>query len=254
MYKVIYMFGILLLGFSIGYASQDPDLVGLWLFEEGKGTIVSDSSGLGNDGETEGDPEWVEGKFGGGLEFDGADDMVVIPDSDTLEFDGDFTLAVWIKTEATPGDPPAIITKGYHDTSNTRPWYLLYYRPAGTMTMYLRDVASVNSVADGTTVINDGEWHHVVGMKADNEVKVYIDGVEDASVPLGAQAKYGESDYPLVFMRHYNRYLSGVIDEVAILKRALTEDEIEQFMGGATSILAVDPNSKLAATWGSIKR
>ncbi len=117
MLRVTCVFCFLLLGLSTSYAI-DKDLVGLWLFEEGKGDVVSDSSGMGNDGETEGEPKWVDGKFGKGMEFDGAGDMVVIPDSDTLEFDEDFTLAVWINTEAAPGDPPAIITKGYHDTSN----------------------------------------------------------------------------------------------------------------------------------------
>ena len=182
---------VLLFGFSIGYAATDPDLVGLWLFDEGKGDVVKDSSGMGNDGKAEGGPKWVDGKFGKALEFDGQDDMVVVPDSDSLEFDEDFTLAVWIKTDAKPGSPPSIITKGYHDKSNTRPWYLLYYRPAGTMTMYLRNLNNQNSVADGKTAINNGKWHHVIGMKAGNEVKVYIDGKEDASVPLGGKAKYG---------------------------------------------------------------
>ncbi|HIE25713.1 TPA: LamG domain-containing protein [Candidatus Poribacteria bacterium] len=253
MFKVTCTLIVLSLSLSIGYAAQDKDLVGVWLFDEGKGNIVADSSEMGNDGETEGDPKWVAGKFGQGMEFDGVDDMVVIPDSDTLEFDEDFTLAVWINTKATPPSPPSIITKGYHDTSNTRPWYLLYYRPAGTITMYLRNLANQNSVADGTTAINDGKWHHVVGMKAGDEVKVYIDGKEDASVPLGGKDKYGKSDYPLVFMRHYDRFLAGVIDEVAIFKRALKEAEIEQLMEGVSSMLAVNPNDKLATSWGTIK-
>jgi len=252
MFRVAFIICLLLLSFSISYAA-DKDLVGAWLFDEGKGDIVSDSSGLGHDGETEGGPKWVDGKFGKGMEFDGTDDMVVVPDSDAFEFDDDFTLAVWINTEAAPGSPPSIITKGYHDTSNTKPWYLLYYRPAGTMTMYLRSLADQNSVADGTTVINDGEWHHVIGMKAGDEVKVYIDGKEDASVPLGGKDKYGESDYPLVFMTHYDRFLAGVIDEVAIFKRALKENEIQKLMDGLGSMLAVNPNDKLATSWGSIK-
>ena len=121
------------------------------------------------------------------------------------------------------------------------------------MTLYLRELADVNSVADGGTAINDGEWHHVIGMKDGNDVKIYIDGKEDAAVPLGAEATYGESDYPLVFMRHYDRFLSGVIDEVALFKKALTEAEIEQLMDGAGSMLAVGPSSKLATSWGAIK-
>jgi hypothetical protein len=56
-------------------ASAAPAIVGLWRFNEGSGTNVLDSSGLGNDGVLEGDngnvPTWVTGQagFGSALEF-----------------------------------------------------------------------------------------------------------------------------------------------------------------------------------------
>ncbi|GIX06669.1 MAG: hypothetical protein KatS3mg115_1072 [Candidatus Poribacteria bacterium] len=228
--------------------------MGLWLFEEGSGDLVRDTSGLEHHGETMGDPVWTQGRNGGGLEFDGVDDEVRVPDSDALEFPEDFTLAVWIRTTAAPPEPPAIITKGYHDRSNTRPWYLLYYRPAGTMTLYLRSLGAVNTIADGVTPINDGEWHHVVGMKVGNEARVYIDGALDGSAPLGEEDVYGGNDYPLVFMRHYDRHLAGAIDEVAIFNRALSEDELRQLRDrGAESFLSVDSRGKLATRWGDLK-
>jgi len=34
---------------------SDPALVGLWLFDDGSGTVVADSSGNGNDGAINGD-------------------------------------------------------------------------------------------------------------------------------------------------------------------------------------------------------
>ena len=39
------------------------------LFDEGKGNVATDSSGNENDGKLMGAPKWVDGKFGGGLEF-----------------------------------------------------------------------------------------------------------------------------------------------------------------------------------------
>ena len=59
------------------------DLAGLWLFDEGEGNTVHDSSGNGNDGtrvnfssESDG---WVDGQVDGALYFDGVDDYVVVP-------------------------------------------------------------------------------------------------------------------------------------------------------------------------------
>ena len=46
-------------------------VVGMWLFDEGKGNTAADSSENGNDGKFENDPKWTkDGKFGSGLEFD----------------------------------------------------------------------------------------------------------------------------------------------------------------------------------------
>ena len=48
-----------LLSLCAGIASAD--LVAHWKFDEGSGIMALDSSGNGNDGTLEGDPQWVEG-------------------------------------------------------------------------------------------------------------------------------------------------------------------------------------------------
>ena len=47
-----------------------------------------------------------------------------------------------------------------------------------------------------------------------------------------------------------DRHFKGIIDEVMIFKRALNEDEITKL---ATTGLAVNPEGKLAITWGQLK-
>lgn len=49
-----------------------------YTFNEGSGTIATDSSGNGNDGTIQG-ATWTTGKNGDGLSFDGIDDSVSIP-------------------------------------------------------------------------------------------------------------------------------------------------------------------------------
>jgi hypothetical protein len=66
---------------GIGNAKIDPkNIVGMWLFDEGKGDIAKDSSENGNDGELMNDPKWVDGKKkpSKALEFDGKDDYVIV--------------------------------------------------------------------------------------------------------------------------------------------------------------------------------
>ena len=46
---------------------------------------------------------------------------------------------------------------------------------------------------------------------------------------------------------------NGVIDEVQVWNRALTESEIQQSMGDFIAGIAVDASGKLTTTWGSLK-
>lgn len=55
------------------------DVVGMWLFDEGKGEVAQDASGNGLDGRLIGGPEWVEGKFGKALRFDDQSAYVEVP-------------------------------------------------------------------------------------------------------------------------------------------------------------------------------
>ena len=45
----------------------------------------------------------------------------------------------------------------------------------------------------------------------------------------------------------------GLIDEVAIFDRGLTEEEIGLVVAGLAAMLAVEPSGKLTVTWGYIR-
>ena len=57
--------------------------------------IVPDLSGFGNNGIMRGDPEWVDGVIGKALDFDGVNDYVEVPDSESLHITDEFTAIVW---------------------------------------------------------------------------------------------------------------------------------------------------------------
>ena len=63
---------------SPAWAGQQG-LLGHWKFDEGQGDVVVDSSGNENDGETW-DAQWVKGKFGTALAFDGQGAYVSLPE------------------------------------------------------------------------------------------------------------------------------------------------------------------------------
>ena len=78
-------------------ARIDPELaVGIWLFNEGTGITAKDSSANHNDGTLENGPKWIEGELGKALEFDGKDNYVQVPDTDSLDITDKITVVGWV--------------------------------------------------------------------------------------------------------------------------------------------------------------
>ncbi|MBM4029531.1 MAG: hypothetical protein FJ280_29655, partial [Planctomycetes bacterium] len=96
------LLSVILLGLSslasaaATFAWLDPGLVGWWTFDEGAGTAVHDSSGQGNDGTIEGDPQWGAGRLGGALAFDGDGDRITLAAPLPVGSSSN-TVAAWIK-------------------------------------------------------------------------------------------------------------------------------------------------------------
>ena len=71
-------------------------LVGLWLFDEGSGDVAVDSSNSALDAALVGDPKWVSGVFGSGLELNGVDSYIEVPahvnPTDAI------TVSLWVKS------------------------------------------------------------------------------------------------------------------------------------------------------------
>src|SRR5262249_55893677 len=86
-------------------------LVAYWKFDEGSGTTVSDSSGNSNTGTLVNGPLWTAGRVGNALYFDGIDDNITVPDSNSLDLSGSFTLSAWVNPASTFTDFRSILAK-----------------------------------------------------------------------------------------------------------------------------------------------
>ncbi len=223
------------------YASTTDGLVGYWKFDEGTGTTVSDSSGNGNTGTLVNNPQWVEGKQGSALNFNGVNSYVNIPDSESLRVQS-LTLSVWIYMTERPYQHgtthSTIINKLYYTGGTGTSGYKLQFEfPTST------NDRLVVSIGDGNNQkflveynsINDltlHEWHHVVGTWNGNLASIYIDGqlktsttteayiiVHDStSLALGTETTSGVKDV----------WFKGKIDEAMIYNRALSSEEVTQ--------------------------
>jgi len=216
----------------------DPSLVGWWKLDETSGTIAYDSSGNGNHGTLNGDPEWVAGQLSGALDFDGNGDFVEIPHSFSLSITDEITITAWTKMRGNASGEMAIVSKGGW-AANDLP-YELTETPGGVIFWQFYDDGGRDTCAPGSPPVD--EWHHIVGTYDGNIFKCYIDGElaneweyvgtmpeNTASVMIGRRSRGG-------------CLFNGIIDEVAIYDRALSEDEIPQVMMGISLGVAFDPS------------
>ena len=79
-------------------------------FSEGSGTTVTDASVYGNTGTINGASWTSQGRFGSGLNFDGAS-WVTVNDSDSLDLTSGMTLEAWAYPTAAPGTWTTIALK-----------------------------------------------------------------------------------------------------------------------------------------------
>ena len=232
-------------------ALDTEGLVGAWLFDEGKGETVTDSSDNGLDGKiARGKPKWVTGKFGGAMEFGGAD-MVTVDDDPALDLE-DFTLAAWVNIPKISGAWQIIASKENRNPTG-RNYGLFGNINNGTVHYSFTTNAGWKSF-NAATAVTDGDWHHVAGTYDGSDFKLYLNGAVDGETAPGTKPDNHDNFLFIGGCDIGNYWMTGTIDEVVIYNRALSEQEINELMeDGATVVLDVQLGGKLATTWSQIK-
>ena len=239
------------------YALDLGDVIGAWLFDENGGTAVTDSSGNGLDGEVIGTTQWVVGKSGAALDFAGADDnYVTIPHQDVMDL-SEFTITAWVNLQdreaARASHWQVFMIKQGDD--GQRNYSLMATSPAGQPYVGF-SVAGTWPALTGASLVIDGAWHHVAGTYEEaSGFKLYFDGVLDSEAGTQGPLPANTGAILIGNNTNFNRAAQGIIDEVGLFNKALTEDEIKMVMieiptGGPS---AAQPAVKLTSTWGHVK-
>lgn len=253
---VIFTIAITLMASNLHAQIVEDGLVSYWSFDANKigGKTVNDGTGNYN-GTINGSPKKVAGKIGDALEFDGDEaNFVEIDSPEEFDFNEDFTWSAWIKTDSS--GPGVIFAKTGGPGTDDK----------GPKTLWVRnsvlnlDTGWVGNVEDVGNNIDDNKWHHiaVAGTPGDSKVQFFVDGKATTEGVLNL-AQFPEDDWENhMFIGLDGRadgefgVFTGIIDEFSIYDRVLDEGEVKQNFNSDTG-LAVDPNGKLAVTWGKIK-
>ncbi len=189
----------LLTALAVPAADQDitTGLIGDWKLNETSGTMAADSSPAGNDGTylsgvSLATSAPLPGGGAVGAVFDGVNDYVAVGNEWEFDATGPITVSAWIKVDAFTKPWQAILTKG-----NTA-WRLS--RNANSNTVYFGCSGLNPGKVTGTTDVNDGRWHHLVGVYDGSSLTLYVDGVVEKSV--GSTGSISTNNYEVEIGRN----------------------------------------------------
>jgi len=239
---------LILLSFFLGSQTLAAEREGLVLhlsFDEGSGDVAQDDSGNGNDGAIEG-AEWVEGKIGGALEFDGANSGVTVEKDASIEPSEAISITTWLRLNDSNGNHE-IVRK---QTPNGKGYDIRI--ESGTLCWWVNTGAWAN--ASHLVPLPAGEWVFLAGTYDGSKSRIYIDGEEVASSDINGDVAYDDSVLLIgTGVPHDPNFkLNGALDDFAIFSRALPADEVKEIIRDGIAI-AVSSHGKIAATWAGLK-
>jgi hypothetical protein len=230
------LFVLVLLPLDFAFANTP---VGSWSFDEGGGTVVTDSSGFGNDGTLYGSPTWTVGISGSALDLGGGIDRVIVSDSSSLDVTNTITLACWIKPRKKTTQ--YVVKKARYGDSDG---YELSLSSGGQVFVRFNQASSGNDYklysqsyypTDGNT------WMHIAATHDGQEIKLYIDGVlESSSSAAGLVIGTNDVDLAIGAQDDGLAPFQGVIDQVHLYSYALSATDIQDLVAPENNITDTD--------------
>lgn len=230
-----------IVGVFKGRYSNLFDLVLDLPFDEGSGSVVYDQSLYGNNGTIYG-ASWVKGYRGWGLSFDGVDDYVEIPHSNELNCKH-ITIAAWFYPMGVTGWQ-VILTKNTGGVS--RGYHMAYDAYYDNFRFSFWDDSGTEHGFDTPRNYPSGDWYFFVATYDEEYVRLYVNAEkvleQGETTPIG----YVSSNILIGQWGGGTQPFEGVIDEVRIYNRALSDEEIKELYQGKPT-LRVDRNGNLSA-------
>lgn len=199
------------------YAEEDG-LMAYWDFDEGLGNVLHDRSGNNNDGVIKG-AEWTNGFRGKALKFNGVKGSIVEVDGSNLRISGDTTFMCWLKFGENGGRDHLVF--GAADQVGINRSISIYIDKKG---FFVAHANGSNNDLIAWPFSPQEQWVHLAIVFKFPWTYVYFDGelkiVQEMQFPItDIPSSYGIGGW-------FAGAFDGVIDEMRVYKRSLSESEI----------------------------
>ena len=216
---------------------NESGLVSYWPLNDCSGITVADKTGKGNNGTINGaiwkqeelpltsEPEITSNKASI-LQFDGKDDYVEIPYSQSLN-PNLFTVSGWVKVAGGQGSFRSVIT-----SRDLFKGYIIYAGDNNKWQTWVGNGSAWEVVNNNDIPVVLNVWTHVASTFDGKQLKLYINGTEVSSKNVGYTLN---TRYPLRIGAGFTEakpqyFFSGQIAEVSVWNKALTGAEIQAKM------------------------
>src|SRR2546425_857338 len=217
-------------------------------FDEGSGSLATDSSGNGNTGSLLGGTTWTAGQLGQALNFDGVSGNVTASTTTALNLSPTLTFAAWINPSDVSGTTyRTLVVKG---ATGLRGYGVnLVNANLNFIKVGIRTVTSA-------VVITTGTWQHVAitWNAATGEVKFYKNGaLAQTVIDSSTLTAPLDTDNLLVGLwLGGGSYFAGAMDELRIYNRVLSATDILALYNTTPPTVAITAPAAGATVAGTI--
>ena len=211
-------------------AAPSRGLIAYYPLDEDGGPAVRDASGNGRDGEVRGAVYAQEGWKGGACRVGRRTGYLQVPDDPAWDFGSKpFSIALWVNLDSLPYGEQMIV--GHDDGGGEQnKWAFEFWN--GNLCFHVNTPRSESHrIAAIPWRGQVGRWHHLAVTRDGDRFRIFVDGtwVSEAKHDLPVP----DAQAPLTIGQAEVLFIEGLLDEVMIFDRALSDEEIRDLAVGA---------------------
>ena len=157
-------------------------------------------------------------------DFDGTNDYITVGNPTNLQITGSLSISCWVKTNGSLSGYKRLVSKD--DGSNRS--YILHSNNGKPVFFIFKSGSSASS-GESSVDIDDGNWHHVLGLNDGTNLTIYVDGVQTATSTDGGTIDNDSANFEIGRYQADSEYFEGQISNVSVYKTALDAQTIKQF-------------------------